>query len=49
MSAIVVSVECFAISTKFLGAEGTAIPLSDNANHVQVAKRSGMHQPAKIG
>jgi hypothetical protein len=49
MSAIVVSVGCFAIPTKVLGAEGTAIPLSDNASHVQVAKRRGMHQPAKIG
>lgn len=35
---VVVRVEFFAIRTKVLGAERTAVPLSINAHHVSVAK-----------
>jgi hypothetical protein len=46
---VIVGVERFAIRAKILGAEGAAVPLSDNAHHVPVAKRKAMSKVAKIG
>jgi len=45
---IVVSVDGFAICTKVLSAEGTAVPLSDDALHVPVTECKGMRKIPKI-
>jgi hypothetical protein len=45
---VVVGVEFLAIGAKVLSAEGTAVPLSDNAKQVPVAKREGMGKVAQI-
>jgi hypothetical protein len=45
---VVVGVEFLAIGTKVLSAKGTAVPLSDNAKQVPVAKREGMGKVAQI-
>lgn len=45
---VVVGVEFLAIGAKVLCAEGTAVPLSDNAKHVPVAKCEGMRNVAQI-
>ena len=46
---VIVGVERFAFPAKVLGAVGTAVPLSDNAYHVPVAKRKAMRKVTKIG
>jgi len=46
---VIVGVERFAFRAKVFSAEGTAVPLSDNAYHVPVAKRKAMRQVTKIG
>jgi hypothetical protein len=45
---VVVGVEFLAFGTKVLSAKGTAVPLSDNAKQVPVAKREGMGKVAQI-
>jgi hypothetical protein len=45
---IVVGVEFLAIGAKVLRAKRTAVPLSDDAKHVPVAKREGMGEVAQI-
>jgi quinolinate synthase len=45
---VVVGVEFLAICAEVLSAEGTAVPLSDNAKQVPVAKRKGMGKVAQI-
>jgi hypothetical protein len=45
---VVVGVEFLALGAKVPSAEGTAVPLSDNANHVHVAKREGMGKVTQI-
>jgi hypothetical protein len=45
---VVVGVKFLAIGAKVLRAEGTAVPLSDNAKQVPVAKREGMGKVAQI-
>ena len=45
---VVVRVEFLAIRAKVLSAERTAVPLSDNPNHVHVAKRELMGKVAQI-
>jgi hypothetical protein len=45
---VVVGVEFLAIGAKVLSAEGTSVPLSDNAEQVPVAKRKGMGKVAQI-
>jgi quinolinate synthase len=45
---VVVGVEFLAIGAKVLSAEGTAVPLSDNAKQVPVAEREGMSKVAQI-
>jgi len=45
---VVVGVELLAIGAKVLSAEGTAVPLSDNAKQVPVAKRECMGKVAQI-
>ena len=39
---VVVRVEFLTIRTKILGAEGTAVPFSNNTHHVSVAKSECM-------
>ena len=46
---VIVGVEGFAFRAKIFSAEGTAVPLSDDAYHVPVAKRKAMRQVTKIG
>jgi len=46
---IVVGVERFAVRAKVFSAEGTTVPLSDNTQHVPVAKREAMREVTKIG
>jgi hypothetical protein len=45
---VIVGVEFLAIGAKVLRAEGTAVPLSNNAMQVPVAKREGMGKVAQI-
>jgi hypothetical protein len=45
---VVVGVEFLAIGAKVLGAEGAAVPLSDNAKQMPVAKREGMGKVTQI-
>jgi quinolinate synthase len=45
---VVVGVEFLALGAKVLSAEGTAVPLSDNAKQVSVAKREGMGKVTQI-
>jgi len=46
---IVVGVERFAVRAKVFGAEGTAVPFSDDTQHVPVAKRKAMREVTKKG
>jgi hypothetical protein len=46
---VVMGVKRFAIGTKVLSAEGTAVPLPEDTHHVPVAERKGMRELAKIG
>lgn len=45
---VVVGVEFLAIGAKVFSAKGTAVPLSDNAKQVSVAKRERMGKVAQI-
>jgi hypothetical protein len=45
---VVVGVEFLALGAKVHSAEGTVVPLSDNANQVPVAKREGMGKVTQI-
>jgi hypothetical protein len=45
---VIVGVESFAIRTKILSAEGTAVPLPNDAQHVPVAKSESMLKIAQI-
>jgi quinolinate synthase len=45
---VIVGVEFLAFGAKVLSAEGTAVPLSDNAKQVPVAKRERMGKVAQI-
>jgi hypothetical protein len=46
---VIVGVESFAIPTKVLSAEGTAVPLPNDALHVPVAKSESVLKVAQIG